>query len=70
MSHRQLNRREVLQPLLDVPEGTPVPFAELVHAGTKVAGGLVEPGRPIIMCGDAHWSGPQGRPGPWTNWTS
>jgi hypothetical protein len=69
MVYRQLLRREVLQPLLDVQQG-PVPFAEPAHAGRRVAPSLVESGRPIILCGDAYWSGRQGRPRPWPNGTS
>jgi hypothetical protein len=63
MWHQQLNRKDVLQPFLD--EGTR-PLAEPVHGGSRVAAGLVEPSRQIVLCGEAHRSGRWERP----NWTA
>ncbi|MGH3926972.1 MAG: hypothetical protein ACRDTT_29575, partial [Pseudonocardiaceae bacterium] len=46
-----------LRPFMTVLDGTPVPLAELVAGGRRVAEVLVAHGRPVILCADDHWAG-------------
>jgi hypothetical protein len=57
VTHRQINRREVLGPFLAALRGSPVPYSDLVQAGRMVAAVLVAHGRPISVCGDGPWAG-------------
>jgi len=38
-------------------DGTPVPLAELVAGGRRMAEVLVANGRPVTLCSDDHWAG-------------
>jgi hypothetical protein len=57
VTHKQTNRREVLGPFLTVLDGTPVPHAELVAGGRRMAEILVAHGRPLTLGADDHWAG-------------
>lgn len=57
MTHKQTSRRQALQPFLTVLAGTPVPHAELVAAGRRMAEVMVTHGRPITLCADGKWAG-------------
>lgn len=57
MTHKQTNRLEALRPFLTVLDGDPVPHAELVAAGRRMAGALVAHGRPVTLCADDRWAG-------------
>jgi hypothetical protein len=57
MTHRQLDRRELLGPLKAALEGQAVPHDELVRAGRMIAAALVKHCRPVTICGDGPWAG-------------
>jgi hypothetical protein len=57
MTQRHTNHRDVLEPFLTVLDGTPVPLAELVAGGRRMAEVLVAHGRPVTLCADDHWAG-------------
>jgi hypothetical protein len=57
MSHRQLDREQVLRPLRRALTGEPVPHAELVRAGRMVAETLVKHGRTLSITSDGPWAG-------------
>lgn len=57
MTHKQTNRREALWPFLTALDGTPVPHAELVAGGRRIAETLVAHGMPISLCADGQWAG-------------
>jgi hypothetical protein len=57
VTHKQTNRREALGPFLNVLDGTPIPHAELVSGGRRLAEVLVAHGRALILCADDHWAG-------------
>lgn len=57
MTYKSTNRREALKPFLAVLDGTPVPRADLVAGGRRLAEVLVAHGRPVILCGDGQWAG-------------
>lgn len=57
MNHREIDRREVIRPLLAALDGAPVPRAELVEAGRKLADALVTQGHPVSLIEDGRWAG-------------
>lgn len=57
MSAKETNLQDALQPFLTVLDGTPVPLAELVAGGRRMAEALVSYGRPVTLCADDHWAG-------------
>jgi hypothetical protein len=57
MTHREMDRREVLAPLLAAMDGKEVPRAELVEAGRKLAGALVAHGHPVTLIGSGPCTG-------------
>jgi hypothetical protein len=57
MSHKHTNHMDALRPFLTVLDGTPVPLAELVAGGRRMAEVLVSHGRPVTLCADDHWAG-------------
>ncbi len=57
MSHKHTNPMDALGPFLTVLDGTPVPLAELVAGGRRMAEGMVAHGRPVTLCADDHWAG-------------
>ena len=57
MTHRQVNREQVLRPLRRVLAGEPVPHADLVQAGRMIAAALVNHGRSLIITSDGPWAG-------------
>ena len=57
MTDKHTNRRDGLRPFLTVLDGTPVPLAELVAGGRRMAEVLVAHGRPVTLCADDHWAG-------------
>ena len=57
MAHKQTNHQDALQPFLAALDGTPVPRAELVAGGRKIAQVLIAYGRPVTLCADDHWAG-------------
>jgi hypothetical protein len=57
MTRKQPSRREVLGPFLTALDGTPVPYAELVAGGRRMAEVLVEHGRPVTICTDGPLAG-------------
>jgi hypothetical protein len=57
MSHRQLDREQVLRPLRRALAGEPVPHAELVRAGRMVAAALVRHDRTLSIKSDGPWAG-------------
>jgi hypothetical protein len=57
VTHKQTNRRQALQPFLAVLAGAPVPDAELVAAGRRMAEVMIAHGKPITLCADGQWAG-------------
>jgi hypothetical protein len=57
MTHKHTNHRDALRPFLTVLDGIPVPLAELVAGGRRMAEVLVAYGRPVSLCADDHWAG-------------
>jgi hypothetical protein len=57
MTHKEMDRREVLAPLLDAIDGKAVPHAKLVDAGRTLAAALVAHGHPIRLIEDGPWKG-------------
>ena len=57
MTAKDTNLRDALRPFLTVLDGTPVPLAELVAGGRRMAEVLVSYGRPVSLCADDHWAG-------------
>ena len=57
MTHNHTNRRDALRPFLALLDGTPVPLAELVAGGRRMAEVPVAHGRPVTLCADDPWAG-------------
>ena len=57
MTHRQLDREEVLRPLQRVLDGEPVPYGDLVQAGRMIAAALVNHGRSLSITSDGPGAG-------------
>jgi hypothetical protein len=57
MTHKHTNRPDALRPFLTLLDGTPVPLAELVAGGRRMAEVPVAHGRPVTLCADDHWAG-------------
>jgi hypothetical protein len=57
MTHRQLDREEVLRPLQRVLAGEPVPYGDLVQAGRMIAAALVNHGGSLSIIRDGPWAG-------------
>ena len=57
MTHKEMDRREVLAPLLEAVDGKAVPHAKLVEAGRKLADALVAHGHPVTVIEDGPWAG-------------
>jgi hypothetical protein len=57
MTHKEMDRREVLAPLLAAMDGKVVPHADLVEAGRQLAAALVAHGHPVTLIEDGPWAG-------------
>jgi len=57
MTHIHANRPDTLRPFRALLDGIPVPLAELVAGGRRMAEVPVAHGRPVTLCADDHWAG-------------